>query len=102
MDAARVSATPWNRTRTSRASAERADHLRKSGISKALARLAIVDIRLSRPVGTVSLSFHCELLLGKPSIHMCCSRLQFGLRGSNSHFQSQSLAFCRLNEARSW
>ena len=30
-----LSATPWNRTRTSRASTERADHLRKSGISPA-------------------------------------------------------------------
>ena len=61
----------------------------------------VVDIWLSRPVRTVSLAFHCERLLGEPSIHLCCSRLQFGLRGSNSHFQSQSLAFCRLNEARS-
>jgi hypothetical protein len=65
------------------------------------ARLAVVDILLSRPVGTVSLAFHCERLLGEPSIHVCCSRLQSGLRGSNSHFQSQSLVFCRLNETRS-
>ncbi len=33
-DAARSCATPWNRTRTSRASAERADLLRKSGIAR--------------------------------------------------------------------
>lgn len=58
-------------------------------------------IRLSRPVCTVSLAFRRERLLGEPSIHMCSSRLPFGLRGSNSHFQSQNLAFCRLNEARS-
>jgi hypothetical protein len=32
--AARMGATPWNRTRTSRSSAERADHLRKSGIAR--------------------------------------------------------------------
>jgi hypothetical protein len=58
-------------------------------------------IQLSRPVRTVSLAFRCERLLGKPSMHACSSRLRFGLRGSNSHFQSQNLAFCRLNEARS-
>jgi hypothetical protein len=52
------------------------------------------------PVGTVSLAFHCERLLGEPSIHLCRSRPRSGLRGSNSHFQSQSLVFCRLNEAR--
>jgi hypothetical protein len=52
------------------------------------------------PAGTVSLSFRCERLLGEPSIHLCCSRLQFGLRESNSHFQGQSLVFCQLNEAR--
>jgi hypothetical protein len=39
------------------------------------------------PVGTVSLSFRCELSLGKPSIHVCCSQLRFGSRESNSHFQ---------------
>jgi hypothetical protein len=32
---------------------------------------------------------------------VCCSRPQFGLRGSNSHFQGQSLAFYRLNKTRS-
>jgi hypothetical protein len=52
------------------------------------------------PVGTVSIVFRYERLLGEPSIHLCRSQLPFGLRGSNSHFQVQSLAFCRLNEAR--
>ena len=60
-------------------------------------------IRLSCPVRTVSLAFRYERLLGEPSIHLCGSQLPFGLRGSNSHFQVQSLESCRLNEARmSW
>jgi hypothetical protein len=60
-------------------------------------------IRLSCPVRTVSLAFRCERLLWEPSIHLCGSQLPFGLRGSNSHFQVQSLESCRLNEARmSW
>ena len=62
-----------------------------------------LSIRLSCPVRTVSLAFRCERLLGEPSIHLCGSQLPFGLRGSNSHFQVQSLESCRLNEARmSW
>ena len=68
---------------------------------EAWVRLVTVVFGFQSPVCTVSLAFHCELSLGKPSIHLCCSRLQFGLRGSNSHFQSQSLVFCRLNETRS-
>lgn len=58
-------------------------------------------IRLSCPARTVSLAFRCERLLGKPSMHVCSSRLRFGLRGSNSHFQSQNLMSCQLDEARS-
>jgi hypothetical protein len=46
------------------------------------------------PRHTVSLSFRYELVLGEPSIHLCFSRLQFGLRESNSHIQVQSLASC--------
>ena len=46
------------------------------------------------PRHTVSLSFRCELALGEPSIHLCFSRLRFGLRESNSHDQVQSLASC--------
>jgi hypothetical protein len=72
--------------------------LRKSGDARFTPRHH--PIRLSRPIRTVSLSFHYERSLGESSIHLCCRRPQFGLRGSNSHFQSQSLAFCRLNEAR--
>jgi hypothetical protein len=52
------------------------------------------------PVRTVSLTFRCEQMLGKPSIHGCNSQQQFGLRGSNSHFQVQSLASCQLDETR--
>ena len=59
-----------------------------------------MSIHLSCPVRTVSLAFRGERLLGEPSMHLCGSQLPFGLRESNSHFQGQSLAFCRLNEAR--
>jgi hypothetical protein len=57
-------------------------------------RLARHGYSVVTPRRTVSLSFRCELLLGEPSIHLCFSRPQFGLRESNSHFQGQSLAFC--------
>ena len=61
-------ATLWNRTRTSRASAERADHLRKSGIvrerrplSCGFSRVIIIDYSFFiRPVLAVSLSSHYE------------------------------------------
>lgn len=62
----------------------------------------IVVIRLSRPVGTVSLSFRYELVLGEPSIHMCFSRLRFGLRESNSHDQVQSLGSCHWTKPEYW
>ena len=57
-------------------------------------------LQLSRSVRTVSLRFHNERSLGKPSMHACGSQLRFGLRGSNSHFQVQNLVFYRLNETR--
>ena len=60
----------------------------------------VVAIRLSCLRHTVSLAFRCERMLGEPSIHLCFSRLRFGLRGSNSHHQGQSLASCQLDEAR--
>lgn len=62
-------------------------------------RLAL-EFNCQCPVHTVSLEFRSEQMLGKPSMHACGSRLRFGLRGSNSHFQGQSLVFCRLNETR--
>ncbi len=93
-------ATPWNRTRTSRSSAERADLLRKSGITRRGIRLVIVVFGCHAPFAPCRCRFTVSAVLGKPSIHVCCSRLQSGLRDSNSHFQSQSLVFCRLNEAR--
>ena len=67
---------------------------------EAWVRLVVIEFVCHAPACTVSMRFRCERLLGEPSMHVCCSRLRFGLRGSNSHFQVQSLAFCRLNEAR--
>lgn len=99
-------ATPWNRTRTSRASAERADLLRKSGALRPryvprshhhrrlfVFHLAPSSPRRCRPA--------MSAVLGGPSIRLRCSQPRFGKRGSNSHFQGQSLAFCRLNDSRS-
>src|SRR5689334_20345146 len=66
---------------------------------EAWVRLMVIDsLVMPRPHRVDG--FRCERLLGEPSMHLCCSRLRFGLRESNSHFQGQSLAFCRLNEAR--
>ncbi len=68
--------------------------LRRQG-SRGLERLARRRYSVVMPRHTVSLSFRYERVLGEPSIHLCFSRLQFGLRDSNSHFQGQSLASCR-------
>lgn len=67
--------------------------LRRHG-SRGLERLARRDDSVVMPRHTVSLSFRCELVLGEPSIHLCFSRPRFGLRGSNSHYQVQSLGSC--------
>lgn len=67
--------------------------LRRHG-SRGLERLARRDDSVVMPRHTVSLSFRCELVLGEPSIHLCFGRPQFGLRGSNSHYQVQSLGSC--------
>ncbi len=68
--------------------------LRRQG-SRGLERLARRRDSVVTPRHTVSLAFRCELVLGDPSIHLCFSRPQFGLRDSNSHIQVQSLASCR-------
>ena len=67
--------------------------LRRQG-SRGLERLARRGYSIVMPRHTVSLSFRCELVLGEPSIHLCCSRPRFGLRESNSHDQVQSLGSC--------
>ena len=59
-------------------------------------------IRLSfAPSSPCRLRPTMSAVLWRPSITRDAVSVQFGKRGSNSHFQGQSLAFCQLNDSRS-